>query len=162
MENLHPFKGRFDAARSRALMGGGAVFTWLATGKETGGQFSLFEAKGIPGMEPPPHMHTREDEAFYVLQGELLFTIGGKEIKAAPGDFVFLPRNVRHQFKVLSPSFHVVVGIYPAGLERYFEPLSVPHPSGEIPPVNTSPPPPEAMEMLMKLDEQFGLVTFMD
>lgn len=158
MENYtQPFIKRFDPSKSRALLSGGAVFTWLATGKETGGKFALFEAKGVPGMEPPPHTHTREDETFYVLEGELLFTVGSDQIRATAGDFVFLPRNIRHQFKVLSAHFRCVVGIYPAGLEDYFEPLSVPHPSGEIPPVSTGPPPPPVMEMLQMLDKKFGL-----
>ncbi len=153
-----PFKNRFDKTKSRALLSGGAVYTFLATGKETGGQFALFEAKGVPGMEPPPHTHTREDESFYILEGELLFTIGEREFKATAGDYVFMPRNVRHQFKVLSPSFRCLVGIYPAGFEEYFEPLSVPHASDEIPPAVATPPPPEALEMMRALDEKFGIV----
>jgi hypothetical protein len=52
------------------------------------------------------------------------------------------------------------VGIYPAGLEVYFERLSVPHSSAEIPPLSTTPPPPEAMEMMRQWDEQFGITYF--
>lgn len=157
---LQTFKSRFDSSKSRALLSGGAVLTWLATGNDTGGQFSLFEAKGIPGMEPPPHIHANEDETYYLLEGEMLFRVGEEEFVGKPGDFVFLPRNIRHEFKVLSPHFRCLVGIYPAGLEHYFEPMSVPHTSDEIPPLSTTPPPPEALEMMQKLDAQFGITYF--
>lgn len=159
---LQAFKRRFGAPNSRALLGGGAVLTWLATGKETGGQFSLFEAKGIPGMEPPPHTHANEDESYYLMEGEMLFQVGEKEFVGKAGDFVFLPRHVRHEFKVLSPSFHCIVGIYPSGLEHYFEQLSAPYAAAGIPPLSTAPPPPEALEMMKKLDERFGITYFIE
>ena len=158
--NLLSFKSRFNTSNSRALLSGGAVLTWLATGKETGGQFSIFEATGIPGMEPPPHLHTNEDETYYLIDGEMLFRVGDQEFVGKPGDFVFLPRQIRHEFKVLSPEFRCLVGIYPAGLENYFEPLTVQHSSIEIPQLNTTPPPPEALEMMRKLDLQFGITYF--
>lgn len=157
VNNSKPFKAHFNTSNSRTLLSGGVVFSYLAKGAETGGKFSLFEAKGIPGMEPPPHTHTNEDESFYVLEGTLLFTIGGEEVKATAGDYVFMPRNIRHQFKVLSPHFRCLIGIYPANLEDYFDPLSVPHYSDDIPPVSTTPPPPEAIEMMQQLDEKFGI-----
>ncbi|MBK8555253.1 MAG: cupin domain-containing protein [Lewinellaceae bacterium] len=156
------FHNRFNSKDSRALLSGGAIITWLATGKDTGGQFSMFEAKGIPGMEPPPHVHTNEDETYYLLEGEMRFRVGAEEFIGKPGDFVFLPRNVRHEFKVLSKSFRCIVGIYPAGLEHYFEPMTAPHPSAEIPPLATAPPPPEVLEMLQKLDAQFGITYFLE
>ncbi len=158
--NLQSFKSRFDASKSRALLSGGAVLTWLATGKETGGLFSIFEATGIPGMEPPPHVHSNEDETYYLLEGEMRFRVGDEEFVGKPGDFVFLPRHVRHEFKVLSPWFRCLVGIYPAGLENYFEPLTVQYASAEIPPLSTTPPPLEVLEMMKKLDEQFGITYF--
>jgi quercetin dioxygenase-like cupin family protein len=157
---MQTFKTRFEPSRSRALMSGGAVITWLATGKETNGTFSLFEAKGIPGMEPPPHLHAHEDETYYLLEGEMLFRVGEHEFVGKPGDFVFLPRQIRHEFKVLSPQFRCLVGIYPAGLENYFEQLSYQHHGDDIPPLSTAPPPPEAIEMMKKLDEQFGITYF--
>lgn len=68
------------------------------------------------------------------------FTIGEKEFMASAGDFIFLPRSIRHQFKIPSSSFHCICSIFPAGLEDYFEPLSIPHLSDDIPPLNTTPP----------------------
>lgn len=161
-KKLQSLKNSFNTSQSRALLSGGAVLTWLVTGKETGGLFSVFEAIGIPGMEPPPHIHCNEDETYYLLEGEMRFRVAEKEFTAQPGDFVFLPRNIRHEFKVLSHSFRCIVGIYPSGLEDYFEHLTVPHPSTDIPPVQTLPPPPEVMEMMRKLDEQFGITYFIE
>lgn len=158
--HLQFFQSHFSPARSRALLSGGAVLTWLANGTDTGGQFSMFEAKGIPGMEPPPHVHLHEDETYYLLEGEMLFRIGEQEVVGKAGDFVFLPRQVRHEFNVLSPHFRCLVGIYPAGLEEYFERLTVPHPAGDIPPLNLTPPPPEALEMMRQWDKKFGLTYF--
>lgn len=154
---LNPFKARFEKRKSRTLLTGGVIFSYLATGKETNGKFTIFEAKGIPGMEPPPHTHTNEDESFYILEGKLLFTIGNKEVLAEEGDLVFLPRNIRHQFKILSTSFRCLISIYPAGLEDYFEPLSIPYTSDDIPSLNTDPPSQEAVEMMQMLDEKFGI-----
>jgi quercetin dioxygenase-like cupin family protein len=154
---LNPFKARFDKGKSRTLLSGGVVFTYLATGKETNGKFTIFEAIGIPGMEPPPHTHTNEDESFYILEGNLLFTIGKEKVLAKEGDLVFLPRNVSHQFKVLSPRFRSLISIYPAGLEDYFAPISIPYDSGDIPPVNTNPPSQEALDMMQMLNKKFGI-----
>lgn len=154
------FKNSFTKSESRAMLSGGVVFTYLATGHDTNGQCTMFEAKGIQGMEPPPHVHANEDESFYILEGELLFTIGNEEIVATAGDFVFMPRNIRHQFKVRSESFRCICSIYPAGLEDYFEPLSIPHHSDDIPPLNTDPPPPEAVEMLAALNAKFGITYY--
>ena len=151
------FVNRVNKKEQRALLSGGAVFTYLATSKETDGKFTIFEAKGIPGMEPPPHTHTNEDETFYILEGKLLFTIGDEEILAEEGDFVFMPKNIRHKFKILTTSFRSLVSIYPAGLEDYFEPLSVPYTLDGIPPLNTDPPPQESVEMMKILDKKFGI-----
>ena len=60
--------------------------TWLAEGKDTDGQFSLVEAVIPKGTEPPPHTHTREDEAFYLLEGGITFRLGGQTMEAGPGD----------------------------------------------------------------------------
>ena len=150
MNNFPTYKRSFNPDNVRALKGGGALLTFLATAKDTNGLFAMFEAKGIAGMEPPPHIH-------YILDGEFYFKVGEEEFTAKPGDFVFLPRNVKHEFKVLSDTFHCHVGIFPAGLDEYFMQLSDPAESLDIPPVATAPPPPEVMEQIMKLNEQFGI-----
>ena len=76
----------------------GWLMTFLATGEETQGQFALIEAVGRRGDVPPPHIHHREEETFYVLEGEMTFSVGGQTIKATPGTMVCLPRDVAHSF----------------------------------------------------------------
>ena len=77
----------------------GSVYKYLATGEDTGGAYSLFGAL-VPPKDPgpPPHIHRNEDEAFYILQGEFSIFLGGEEFRAKPGDFIFLPRGIRHSF----------------------------------------------------------------
>ena len=58
----------------------------------------------------------------------------------------------------MSEMLHVHVGLYPAGLDQYFIDLTVPVTSFEIPPLATEPPPPEVMERMMKLNEQYGIM----
>lgn len=154
---LPAYKRRFSQEGARALLGGGAILKFLATSKDTNGLYALFEAKGIPGMEPPPHTHSNEDETYYILDGTLWFKVGEEEFTAQKGDFVFLPRNVKHEFKILTEEFHCHVGLFPAGLDDYFLELSQPYHSVEIPPVDSTPPPPEVLEQMVKLNQKYGI-----
>ena len=72
------------------------------------------------GMATPLHVHHREDEAFYLLEGEIRFRRGDDEFTAKAGDFVFGPREVPHSFKVLDGGARVLVLMTPAGLEQMF------------------------------------------
>jgi quercetin dioxygenase-like cupin family protein len=70
----------------------GNLTTNLAEKKDTNGAFFLVEATLAPGTEPPPHVHTREDELFYVLEGEFDAYVGDEAFKVEAGECVFLPR----------------------------------------------------------------------
>ena len=72
-----------------------------ATGQTTNGAFGLVEQTMPPGFASPYHTHRLEDEAFYVLDGELAFVSDGNWTIAGPGTFVFGPRNIPHGFKVI-------------------------------------------------------------
>ena len=71
-----------------------------ATADMTGGAFGLVESLIAPGFSPPLHVHHREDESFYVLEGELTMRCGDRVFVATAGAFVFLPRGVPHTFVV--------------------------------------------------------------
>ncbi len=72
---------------------------------------------------PPRHLHTREDESFYVLQGYLDVECGDDRFEAGPGSFVFLPRNIPHTFRTVDgPATALVIGT-PGGLDEYFADL---------------------------------------
>src|ERR1700674_4071280 len=76
----------------------GTLMQLKAGGKETGGAFGLIEQVLPAGFRPPPHVHTREDEGFYIIEGRLAFSCGDRRLEAGPGSFVFLPRGIEHTF----------------------------------------------------------------
>ena len=74
--------------------------TIKATADSTGGAYGLVESLIAPGFSPPMHVHHREDESFWVLEGELTMQCGERRFRAGAGSFVFLPRDVPHSFVV--------------------------------------------------------------
>jgi quercetin dioxygenase-like cupin family protein len=71
--------------------------------------------------EPPRHVHTREDEFIYVLEGQVGFSIGERAYRGGPGTFVSFPRNIAHGFEILSPAARLLIINTPGGFERMFE-----------------------------------------
>ena len=100
----------------------GGPLTLKATGEDTGGTLTAFENVVAPGEGPPLHTHAGEDEAWYVLEGELRFRLG-EEISMAPaGSFVFVPRGIAHSFQNSgSGPARILVLFTPSGMERFFE-----------------------------------------
>jgi len=113
----------------------GALFTFLATAKDTNGQFMLIEALAQPGGEPPPHTHAREDEAYYVVEGSLEFWVGDQHLLAPAGSYVYLPKNVRHGWKITSGPARLLIMCWPAGLEAYFVEFAEPAQQLVLPPL---------------------------
>ena len=108
-------------ATGPAFWGPGDHYTFLVTGEETGGAYFAMEALVPPGGGPPPHIHTREDETFYVLEGEIEFLLGEETILAGPGDFVNVPRQTVHRFlNVGAETARLVLTFTPAGIDRWF------------------------------------------
>jgi len=98
----------------------------LVTAGDTAGKVTLVEQSGMPGFGIPPHVHTREDEVFHVLEGEIEFQADGRTVKAGVGEVVCAPRNVPHSLRVVGVGrarFQVI--IMPGGLEKMFEELSL-------------------------------------
>jgi quercetin dioxygenase-like cupin family protein len=90
-----------DPAAGMTLNVLGVTHIYKAAASETGGSFSLWEAVVPPGAGAPPHTHTREDEAFYLLSGELLIEYEGEPGArcVSPGGFFFGARDRRHAFR---------------------------------------------------------------
>src|SRR5215469_12660503 len=107
----------------------GNLTTNFAERKDTNGAFFLVEAMLAPGTEPPPHVHTREDELFYVLEGEFDVYVGQEAFKVETGECVFLPRFKPHAFVIRSPRLRVLALFTPAGLEEAFRGMSAPRPT---------------------------------
>jgi quercetin dioxygenase-like cupin family protein len=111
----------------------GNLTTNLAEKKDTNGAFLLVEAMLAPGTEPPPHVHTREDELFYVLEGEFDVYVGKEAFKVKAGECVFMPRFKPHAFIIRSPRLRLLALFTPAGLEEAFRGMSTPAQRLELP-----------------------------
>ena len=99
----------------------GDINSILASKKDTGGTYSMLEAKVFPNGGPMPHIQTREHEGFYVLEGEISFTVNGKEIIAKSRTFVNVPPNVTHSFKNKTDILaKMLIILAPGGLENLF------------------------------------------
>src|SRR2546426_11751862 len=81
---------------------GGVEFIVKVSSQDSGGAFTLLDNTNPAGTILPPHVHGREDETFYVLEGEFEFHSENQIVRAGPGATVFLPRGIPHAFKVLS------------------------------------------------------------
>ena len=121
---LKAFKRGISLERSKWYMG--MLLTNLAEAPDTSGAFSLFEATLVPGTEPPPHVHSREDELFYVLEGEFDVYVGKEVFKGKTGECIFLPRFKPHTFIVRSSRLRLLILFAPAGVEEAFRGMSSP------------------------------------
>jgi quercetin dioxygenase-like cupin family protein len=91
-------------------------------GRDTAGVVSAVESHDVPGGGPPPHIHTREDETFQVLEGEYEFTVAGSSFVAGKGATIFAPRGIPHTYRYLGQApGRLMCVITPAGFERFFE-----------------------------------------
>lgn len=128
-----PFSNSFDDPGFRFL---GVPTLLRATSETTGGQVMLAEHPSMPpGFGSPYHTHRNEDEAFYVIDGEVAFVCDGRWIKAGPGTFVYGPRDVPHGFQVIGATNArmLVMGV-PAGFERFVLELAEPPGAPPSPP----------------------------
>ena len=111
----------------------GILSTLLATDENTGGAFDLVLAKMKSGTEPPPHVHTREHEFFYVLDGSLDAYVDDKVFQVGPGECVFLPVGRPHAFIIRSPEIRMLTLITPGGVMKVVAPMAAPAEKMEIP-----------------------------
>ena len=120
----------------RSVWYNGQLMTFLAAAEDTQGRFALIEAVARRGNDPPPHIHHREEETFYVLEGEMTFSVGGQTIKDTPGTMVCLPRDVAHSFVIDSEQLRMLILLTPAGFEGWFKEFSVSAPAIKLPPAD--------------------------
>ena len=99
----------------------GDTMTLKATAETTGGRLTLLENLTAPGGGPPPHVHTHDDEVFYVLDGTFEIRIGDELHALGPGGFAYVPHGTVHNFRntASSPS-RILVGFTPGGIEGFF------------------------------------------
>ena len=135
---------------------GGGLATIKVTGSETGDLYSIVEVLEPEGARAPLHLHRKEDEAFYVLEGEMTFEIGEQKIKASPGSFLFGPKDVPHRYTVESGPARMLFLLSPAGFEEFIYATSEPAKELTLPPPPEGPPDEAEMEQLRALARQYG------
>lgn len=99
--------------------------TVKANEAETAGIVSVLEATEPPGFGPPMHVHNDCAEAFYVLEGEYIISLDGREVPCPAGSFIFIPQGVRHGFRVGDVPSRKLNFYFPASMVGYFDDLSV-------------------------------------
>lgn len=124
------------------------TFSFLVTGEDTAGAFSLIHCFFRKGFTAPPHYHKLEDESFYLLEGEIEFHVGEKKFKAEAGQFILLPKNIPHHFNLVSETAKALLLISPAGFEVFFEEFGQPAQTLNLPPVPTANPRKEMFEQM--------------
>jgi quercetin dioxygenase-like cupin family protein len=112
----------------------GSLMKIKARAEDTGGVMGLVDGSFPKGFGPPLHVHSREDEALYVLEGQIRFRQGDDEFVAGPGTWVWGPRGVPHAFRVESARARALVVVIPGGFERMFEEGGVPADESAGPP----------------------------
>lgn len=110
----NPFIVKASKARFSDFNPGGVL---KVSGKDTNGEFCLFETKNEEGpmAGPPLHVHKHQDEVFMIMEGEFLFQVGNEKILATAGDVVFGPRTIPHTFYQKSKKAHMIFSYNPAG-----------------------------------------------
>ena len=113
-----------------------------ATAGSTGGGLTLVEITCGPGYQAPLHVHHREDEGFWVLDGRVTFHVGDASVQAGPGDYAYGPRNVPHRFDVGDEGCRMLFILTPGGLDELIMATSEPAGSRTLPS-----PPGEALDV---------------
>ena len=133
----------------------GDVYRFVATGADTDGKYAQWEAIVPPGGGPPPHTHSREEEGFYIIEGEVTFQIGEQRLVATAGTFANMPVGLPHAFKNEGDQpARMLITVAPAGLETMFLECGVSVPEGTT---TTSPPTKEELERFLTTAPNFGI-----
>lgn len=131
---LDPFAVKQDEGEPRWWFGSLAVIK--ATAAETGGLLSIIDVTEPPNAEAPLHVHHREDEAFWILEGEVTLYVGDEVIEARAGDFAFGPRDIPHRYTVGPNGCRMLFLCTPGGFEDLVRAMSRPATARTLPPAD--------------------------
>src|SRR3712207_5100499 len=137
-QSLKPISVARDEGEARWWLGSLAVIK--ATAADTGGQMTIIEVTDPPDGEAPLHVHHREDEAFWLLEADATFEVGGMTIEAHAGDYVFGPRDIPHRYTVGSAGCRMLFIMTPGGFEDFVLAMSEPAASRTLPPPSEAEP----------------------
>jgi len=144
-QGLKPIAVGSDEGEAYWFFGNLAVIK--TTAEDTAGQLTIVEITAPPGLEVPLHVHRRDDEGFWILEGDVTFEVGGNVIEAHAGDYLFGPRDIPHRYMVGNDGCRMLFITVPGGLEDLIRDTSEPAPSRTLPPP-PEPPHPAEMERL--------------
>ncbi len=124
-----------------------------ATAEDTGGLLTIIEVTEPPGAEAPLHVHHREDEGFWILEGDVTLYVGDEKIDASAGDFAWGPRDVPHRYSVGPTGCRMLFICTPGGFEGLVRDMSVPAETRTLPPASDEEP---DMEMVAAVAQKYG------
>ena len=129
-----------QAGQGEARWWFGALAVIKVTAEDTGGQLSIVEMTEAPGAEAPLHVHYREDEAFWILEGEVTLYVGDEVIEASAGDFAWGPRDIPHRYTVGPNGCRMLFICAPGGFENLVRDMSEPAQQRTLPPSSDEEP----------------------
>jgi len=139
----------------KRIAAAGDLYTFLAEGEDTSQSYALWEAVVPPGGGPPPHVQSREDEGFYILEGEITFIADGQRVVAGKGTFLNVPRGVVHSFQnETETNARMLLMVAPAGMERMFEEIGTIVTDQSAKP---TPPTPEELKKMGAVAPKYGI-----
>ena len=118
----------------------GSLAEIKVTAEQTGGTISILEITEPPNMEGPLHVHHREDEGFWILEGSATFEVGGETIEAKAGDYLFGPRDIPHRYSTGPDGCKLLFVMTPGGFENLVREMGVPAERRELPPESDEEP----------------------
>lgn len=134
------------------------LITFLITSAQTNGAFALVRCLLKKGFEPPLHIHSKEDESSFILDGEIAYQAGDREIHARAGDFVHLPKLVPHTFKPVTDTVTLLLLITPGGFEEMFSQCSSPALAFALPPVTGKRPDASFFDLMTQANKGLGVM----
>jgi quercetin dioxygenase-like cupin family protein len=149
MDNLHKVIHSVPAGHGSPVTMFDQRVVILSRASQTGGSLGAIEVTSLQGGAPPMHIHDREDEAFYILEGDYTVFVGDEQIQANPGAWAYGPRGTRHGYRVESPTGRHISLILPGGFESFFEEVA----EFAIP----GTPPPAVMERMSAVATRYGV-----
>ncbi len=138
----------------------GGYFSTLISPEQSAGTLAILEFVLPAGAEPPPHIHTLEDETFYVIEGSLEVRIGETLSLLKAGDIIFAPRNIAHYFKIVTEKARFLNLITPGTLWAYFMAFSEPSEGEPSVAKSLQPPTPEQIQSMLGVLTNFYQLKF--
>jgi len=144
-----------EKERSSAISVLGEIMDFKVTGAETAGTLCVVELTSFPHNGPPPHIHHREDESFYIIDGKFSFLLGRRTVEAGPGSFFRVPKGTVHTYQNIGagPGKGLVI-LTPAGFENFWAEMADPVVNWVGP---SGPPSAATIARLMDLAPKYGL-----